>query len=112
MLIADFTLADGQPVACAVSGHAEYTEENPAGQILCASVSSAVQLTCNTLTECFGADVEICEQPDAGSQNQLSFRLRKPDAVQIQMMQGLLIHFQALSEDFAGLMTVQFREMH
>ena len=102
-----FELANGQPVACTVCGHAQYTEADPSGQILCAAVSSAMQLTCNTLTECFHAEAEITEHPDAGAQNRLSLRLKTPDSVQTQIMQGLLLHFQALEEDFAGLMTVQ-----
>ena len=109
-LKAVFEQTDGALTACSVSGHASYTEDDPGGQILCAAVSSAMQLTCNTLTECFHADCEIKEQASAGVQNQLSLRLKTPDSVQSEILRGLLIHFQALSEDFDGMMTVTVRQ--
>ena len=108
-LKAVFEQTDGLYTACRVSGHADYSDDDPSGQILCAAVSSAMQLTCNTLTECFHAQAEIMQTPDSGIQNMLSLRLCKPDSVQSEILHGLLIHFQALSEDFSGLMTVQCR---
>ena len=109
-LTASFTQKNGMLVGCKVKGHAEYTEEDPGGQILCAAVSSAVQLTCNTLTECFGAAVTITEQPSESAENTLGFRLDAPDPVQSELLHGLLIHLQALSEDFEGLMTVKVKQ--
>ena len=108
-LKAVFEQSGGLFTACSVTGHADYTEDDTSGQILCAAVSSAMQLTCNTLTECFHAAAEITEQPDDGVQNMLSLRLMKPDSVQSEILHGLLIHFQALSEDFDGMMTVKIR---
>ncbi|MBQ9907175.1 MAG: ribosomal-processing cysteine protease Prp [Oscillospiraceae bacterium] len=109
-LTASFTQKNGMLISCKVKGHAEYTEEDPRGQILCAAVSSAVQLTCNTLTECFGAAVTVTEQPSASAQNTLGFRLDAPDPVQSELLHGLLIHMQALSEDFDGLLTVTLKQ--
>lgn len=94
-------------IGCAVNGHAAYSGDDPSGQILCAAVSSAMQLTCNTLTECFHAAVAVTAHPDAGAQNRLAFRLEKPDAVQAGILQGLLLHFQVLAEDFDGQLTVK-----
>ncbi|MBR3269534.1 MAG: ribosomal-processing cysteine protease Prp [Oscillospiraceae bacterium] len=108
-LQAVFEQSDGLYCACKVSGHADYTEQDPQGQILCAAVSSAMQLTCNTLSECFHAETEIEQNPDDGVQNMLSLRLPKPDSVQSEILHGLLIHFQALAEDFPGMMTVKIR---
>ncbi len=105
-----FEQSGGLYFACKVSGHADYSEEDPSGQILCAAVSSAMQLTCNTLTECFHAQAEISQNADPGVQNLLSLRLCRPDSVQSEILHGLLIHFQALSEDFPGQMTVQCRD--
>ncbi|MBQ8922554.1 MAG: ribosomal-processing cysteine protease Prp [Oscillospiraceae bacterium] len=108
-LKAVFEQSEGLYAACTVTGHADCTDGDPSGQILCAAVSSAMQLTCNTLTECFHADAEITELPDDGVQNMLSLRLRKPDSVQSEILHGLLIHFQALTEDFDGMMAVKIR---
>lgn len=109
-LHASFTQKNGMLISCTVKGHADYTEEDLSGQILCAAVSSAVQLTCNTLTECFGAAATITEQPSESAENTLGFRLDAPDPVQSELLHGLLIHLQALSEDFEGLMTVKVKQ--
>ena len=109
-LKAVFTQKDGMLIGCTVKGHADYTEDDPSGQILCAAVSSAVQLTCNTLTECFGAAVTVTQQPSETAQNTLGFRLDAPDPVQSELLHGLLIHLQALSEDFDGMMTVSLKK--
>lgn len=109
-LHASFTQKDGMFRSCTVKGHADYTEDDPSGQILCAAVSSAVQLTCNTLTECLGAAVTITEQPSKTAQNTLGFRLDAPDPVQSELLHGLLIHLQALAEDFDGMMTVTLKK--
>ncbi len=105
-LHASFTQNHGLFVSCTVKGHADYTKKDPSGQILCAAVSSAVQLICNTLTECFGAAVTITELPSETAQNTLGFRLDAPDPVQSELLHGLLIHLQALAEDFDGMITV------
>lgn len=97
-------------VGCTVRGHAMYSARSPKGQVLCAAVSSAVQLTCNTLTECFHAAVELTTQPsETASQNQLAFRLTSPDATQSELLHGLLLHFQALAEDFPREMRIEIR---
>ena len=109
-LKAVFEQTDGLYTACRVSGHADYSDNDPSGQILCAAVSSAMQLTCNTLTECFGAQVQITEHPAEGAENLLAFRLRSPDSVQSELLHGLLIHLQVLAEEYDGMMTVTVRE--
>lgn len=108
-LHAVFEQQDGLYISCSVSGHAIYDDNDPSGQILCAAVSSAMQLTCNTLTECFGAKVSIAEKPSDDAQNLLAFRLEKPDSVQSELLHGLLIHLQVLAEDYDGMMTVKVR---
>lgn len=110
-LKAVFEQKNGRLCGCAVSGHALYDEDDPSGQILCAAVSSAMQLICNTLTECFGAAVDITEQPAEDAQNLLAFRLASPDTVQSELLHGLLIHLQALAEDFDGMMSVTVRAL-
>ena len=110
-LNAVFEQQDGLYVSAAVSGHAEYESGSEEGMILCAAVSSAMQLTCNTLTECFGAAVSIIENPASDAQNLLYFRLDSPDSVQSELLHGLLIHLQVLAEDYDGMMTVKIRRV-
>ncbi len=102
MLKAHFMRQNGMLIACTVSGHDDFTEDT-GYSVLCAAVSSAVQLTTAILQDGFGAP-EDCVQvsPAADGQNQISIRLDRPDPVLSKILNGLLLHFQALSEDFAG----------
>ena len=54
MLNAHFVRKDGLLTECTVSGHDTYTEDT-GYSVLCAAVSSAVQLTSALLGDCFGA---------------------------------------------------------
>ena len=88
-----------------VSGH---DQAGSSGfSVLCAAVSSAVQLTCNTLTECFGVPEDAVQvTPAKGTQNQISLRLQSPDAVQSGIVRGLAVHLQLLSEEYKKGLTV------
>ena len=112
MIRSYFELSGGRLVGCAVIGHGGSNARSQQGKILCASVSSAMQLTCNTLTECFHAEVDIVNEPSENeNQNRLAFRLLKPDATQSEILHGLLIHFQNLAEDFHGGISIDMVEM-
>lgn len=104
-------MVGGKLVGCAVIGHGGENARSQEGKILCAAVSSAVELVCNTLTECFHADVDIQAEPnEIASRNRLAFRLQKPDADQSELIRGLLIHFQNLAEDFHGGISIEIVE--
>ena len=109
-LIAEFVRSSGKITACTVKGHAPAAEEAEYS-VLCAAVSSAMQLACNTLTECFGVPEDAVSVNAAeGAQNQISVRLHNPDSTQSGILQGLLIHFKLLAEDSGGAFTVRVRE--
>lgn len=98
----------------AVSGHdaADINPDTDADfSVLCAAVSSAVQLTCNTLTECFRVPQEaVSVRPAENMLNQIALRLERPDPVQSEIIHGLLIHMQLLSEDFGSRISVKTHE--
>ncbi len=97
-------------VGCSVKGHASNRSGKQQESILCAAVSSAMQLTANTLTEILHAEVELMAHPsERDSQNHLAFRLKQPDAVQSDLLRGLLLHFTILREDFNGGIAVEVR---
>ena len=109
LLKARFLRRDGLLTECTVSGHDAYTEDI-GFSVLCAAVSSAVQLT-SAMLECFGAPDEcVSVQPAKGSQNQIVIRLNKPDPVHANILKGLLLHFQALAEDYDGSFSVTVSE--
>lgn len=111
MIRSYFEMVGGKLVGCSVIGHGGNNARSQQGKILCAAVSSAMQLTCNTLTECFHADVDIVNEPsEVESQNRLAIRMLHPDAVQSEILHGLLIHFQNLAEDFHGGISIEIVE--
>ncbi len=110
MIHAYFEQQEGKLIGCSVNGHASGKQGEQA-RILCAAVSSAMQLTVNTLTECFEAQLDIINEPnEQGSLNRLAFRLKKPDPVQSELLHGLLIHFTNLAEDFHSGIAVDIVE--
>ena len=110
MLKARFLRRDGLLTECTVSGHDTYTEDVEYS-VLCAAVSSAVQLTTALLEDCFGAPKEsFSVQPDKNAQNKIVIRLENPDLNCANILKGLLLHFQALAEDYDGKFSVTVSE--
>ncbi|MCQ2416206.1 MAG: ribosomal-processing cysteine protease Prp [Oscillospiraceae bacterium] len=106
LLKARFLRRDNAFVECVVSGHDVYTED-VGYSVLCAAVSSAVQLTSALLCDCFGAPQECMKvTPGQGAQNKIVIRLKEPNPVYSNILNGLYLHFQALAEDFDGLFKV------
>lgn len=107
MLSAKFFEAAGLLTGCTVRGHADYTARDRRGQILCAAVSSAAELTCNTLTEILGVPLRVDSAPGEGEENFLSFALLAPDAQQSRLLEGLRLHLRNLAEDYEGMLQVE-----
>ncbi len=107
MILAEFfqSSSDDRLLGFAVSGHAEMAE---AGQdVVCASVSSAVMMTANDVTDIFGeahgvkAKVEVLE-------NDILLKLTE-DARGIgdRLLLGLLTHLYMVSEEFPEAVRVK-----
>ena len=108
LLRAEFVRKAGRFVSCRISGHAEYSDDDAAGLTLCTAVSSAMQLTCNTLTECFGVpESAVTVKAHRGVQNELSIRLAEPDHTQSEILHGLLIHLEVLEEQFSDRIRIR-----
>ena len=109
-LNAEFVRRGGLYTACTVRGHAP-AENDAEYSVLCAAVSSAVQLTCNTLTECFGVPQKaVTVAAEKGAQNRISVRLQEPDSTQSEILHGLLLHLQLLAEDAGDSLSVTVRD--
>ncbi|MBE6869864.1 ribosomal-processing cysteine protease Prp [Ruminococcus albus] len=78
-----------------VSGHAGLADLG--FDVCCASVSSAVMMAANTITEAFRleADVEVGE-------NEIRLDMKKPDENADKILMGLLIHLYNLKDEFPG----------
>ena len=87
-----------------ISGHAGYA---PAGEdIVCAAVSSAVQLTANALTEILhtGAAVDV-------SENSVRLQPATGDEGPQQFLRALRLHLELLAEDYPGTVQVTISEV-
>lgn len=90
---------------CKISGHAGFADSG--NDIVCASVSSAVQLTANTLTEVFhiNADVIACE-------NSVSIKLPVDFAPEgVKILEGLKLHFDLLKDDYPEFIKINNTEV-
>lgn len=95
-----------------VSGHDEIAADK-GYSILCAAVSSAVQLTLNTLTEYFGVPERAVHiSASRGAENRISLRMQNVSRTQSDILRGLLLHFQQLSEDNSALLVKRTADGH
>lgn len=94
MIKTEFYLKDEALVGFSLKGHADYDDIGL--DIVCASVSSAVELTANAITEILkvNADVLVLE-------NEIKFRLPHGDNKNaVDFLKALRLHLEILSQDF------------
>lgn len=105
MITASFQKKGERFLAFSLSGHAGYAD---AGQdIVCASVTSAVQLTANAITEQFAEAAQV-----AVGENRVSLCLG-PDAKKESalLLQALFEHLTILSEEFENTIQIIISEV-
>jgi hypothetical protein len=106
MIIAEFFKEGESLVGFKVSGHADYAEYGE--DIVCASVSSAVQLVCNTITECYHADAKV----SVDDSNGITLRLASTsEDCCTKLLDGLRLHLVVLSEDFPKRINLKITEV-
>ena len=94
-----------QLCGCEVSGHAGYAKQGE--DIVCAGVSTAVQMTANMLTEIFKIPAEI-----SADDNCISIRLPddpSPDGVKV--LEGFALQMQLMKEDFSRFIQIKHTEV-
>ncbi|MBR1528227.1 MAG: ribosomal-processing cysteine protease Prp [Oscillospiraceae bacterium] len=101
MIYAVFESENGSLCRCSVKGHAGFAD---AGQdIVCAAVSSAVQLTANLITESFQEQADI-----SADDNLIRIILKQPDSGSASLLlEGLFTHLQYISEDYPKTITLK-----
>ena len=100
MIIAKFKRSKGKLTGFSVSGHSGFSEAG--SDIVCASVSSAVMLICNAITEVYKLNAKI----EAGD-NVISCDC--PDGE--KLIEALRLHLSALSEDYPENISLKISEV-
>ncbi len=94
-----------QLCGCSVSGHAGYADFGQ--DVVCAGVSTAVQMTANMLTEIFNLPADISVED-----NRIGIRLPQnltPEGVKI--LKGLELQIQLLREQFPKFIQIKHTEV-
>lgn len=102
MILAEFVKnKSDRLLGFSVKGHAGFGSAG--NDIACASVSSAVMLTANTITEAFKikAKVDVLE-------NEISLKLENDQTGEgDKLLLGLLTHLYCLSDEFSGSIRIK-----
>lgn len=105
MIVAEFLKKNGNITGFKVSGHAGYDDIGK--DIVCASVSSAVMMTANLITEIFGykADVSVCGDT-------VALKTDFPeDEILSKLYSGLQMQIKEISGEFNGTIKLKFTEV-
>lgn len=78
-----------------ITGHAGMADFGY--DICCASVSSAVMMAANTITEAFKLEAEVTVED-----NEIGLMMKESDESADKVLMGLLIHLYNLSDEFPG----------
>lgn len=108
MISARFFYAGEHCTGCSVAGHAGYAEEG--ADIVCASVSSAVQTVANLMTEIYHLPVSAEEEEKTAA---IVLRLDKPDdsGNADRLFAGLELQFQLLAEAYPRYIQLKHMEV-
>ena len=104
MIRAIFTKSDDRFTGCVLSGHAGY--DRSGRDIVCAAVTSALQLSANAITERFGVAARV---ETIGDRVSLSLPA-DAGAAACQMLAALSDHLTVLSEDYPGTIQITYTE--
>lgn len=90
-----------------ISGHAGYADNGK--DIVCASVSSAVQMAANTITDVIGESADVIAIDD-----KISVKLNHSGEMNYSaqaVLKGLHLHLSILSDQFEGTISVEDSEV-
>ncbi len=99
MIQAQFEKHQGAYSGFCVSGHAGYAEEGH--DIVCASVSSALQMTANGITEVLGEDAQLLVE-----ENKIRLRLKHRSREAVLFLEAFRLQLTCLAEDYPNTMKI------
>ena len=105
MIEAAFICANCHVIGFAVSGHAGYADSGK--DIVCAAVSSAVQLTANGITEILHYPAEVSAEGDTV---RLHTSGELPEGVQA-MLDAFRLHIELLRDDYPKFIRIRYLEV-
>ena len=105
MIRAEFFYKKGEPRRFVVSGHAGYAENGK--DIVCASVSSAVQMAINGITEIVKTNCEVNVKKESIE----CVLAPEPRAAARHFVSALRLQLKNLSEDFPGTINLIITEV-
>ncbi|MBQ3566489.1 MAG: ribosomal-processing cysteine protease Prp [Oscillospiraceae bacterium] len=105
MTIAEFYRKNGELTGFKVKGHSGYAKQG--SDIVCASVSSAVMLTANLITEIFGYNADVSAVGDTVA---LKTYVSCDETLQ-RLYKGLVLQLEEIASEFEGNLKVQFTEV-
>lgn len=107
MITAIFLSKQDNLIGFEVFGHADFSKFDL--DLVCACVSSAVQMACNTITECFKSNAKVSIDDNQGiSLKLIDCSKNNPS---IKVIDGLKLHLVTLEEDFPKNIKVKVMEV-
>ena len=104
MIRAQFMRQTGSLCGLSLSGHAGYADKGE--DIVCAAVTSAVQLTANGITEVLGLSV-----PVTVAENSLAFSIPPDSHTAVLFMEALLLHLNVLADMYTDCIEIIITEV-
>ena len=104
MIDAQFLTTNGKLKGFVIKGHAGYALFGK--DIVCASVSSSVMQTANTVTEIFKVKADV-----KAHNNEISCGLLEESETASKLIEGLKLHLTLLSEDYPNTIKVTISEV-
>lgn len=105
MIVAEFFRKGGEITGFKINGHAGYDDYGK--DIVCASVSSAVQLTANMITDIFIYQAEVSAENDTVI---LKTSILGDRTLQ-NLYKGFQMHLDLLSQEFKKTIQIKFTEV-
>jgi uncharacterized protein len=100
MIKACFMKKAGRLNGFVVSGHSGYSKSG--SDIVCAAVSSVVELTCNGITELAKVKTDISVLDDT-----VTLKLLEFNDVSIKMLKALYLQLNAISEEYPKYLQIE-----
>ncbi|MDD2956130.1 MAG: ribosomal-processing cysteine protease Prp [Oscillospiraceae bacterium] len=104
MITASFGKDRKRFVSCKISGHAGYADYGE--DIVCASVTSAVQYTANAMTEVFGVAADVSAEDDL-----IALAVPWEEENGSRLLEALHLHLTLLSEEYPKTISIKISEV-